>query len=208
MTEYRVPGSPSRYNSIKDLRKGTTKLRTDIREECYTVQDALDGGTVFLRPQRDEGGAYENMEIGLAPALLAKFNGGEGMFNSILTKAISHSQQWTWQDFEISHVCYLAATMAALVRERQRFEAISLGTLLRNVKPTNSDLLSGRIRVPDHFEGATYISDLSQCIPRADANLSRRISVDLTDFNHIHLAATANPIVDAYISKPRFSRFC
>merc|ERR1711971_1032540 len=147
---------------------------------------ALDGGTIFLRPL-PEGGS-DHKEIGLAPALLAKFNGGNGLFNSILTQAISTSQQWTWQQFEIAHLCYLAATMAALIKQRKHFQTISLGTFLQNVRPTDSALLSDRLKLPEQFEAAICRKDPNQCIPRTNAKQGSKITVDINDFEFVHHA--------------------
>lgn len=201
MTEYTVPGSPTRYATIDDLQKARPMYAcSTYRVDDYTVQDALDGGTIFLRPSLEGGLESDHKEIGLAPALLAKFNGGNGLFNSILTQAISNSQNWTWQQFEIAHLCYLAATMAALTQQRERFQKVSLGTFLRNARPTDSALLSDRMQLPECFEGAIWREDPNQCIPRTNAKRGSQITVDIDDSECVHLAKDGTPIVDGYLN--------
>ncbi|KAL3926898.1 MAG: hypothetical protein SGBAC_013293 [Bacillariaceae sp.] len=198
MTEYVVPGSLTRYATIDDLQNASPC--SNYRVKDYTVQDALDGGTIFLRPSLEGGLESDHKEIGLASALLAKFNGGNGLFNSILTQAISCSQNWTWQQFEIAHLCYLAATMAASIKQQERFQIISLGTFLRNARPTDSALLSDRMQLPEGFQGATLREDPNQCIPRTNAKQGSQITVDIDDSEYVHLAKDGTPIIDGYLN--------
>ena len=197
MKEYMVPESPTRYATINDLKNERGK-EISFSTDDYTVQNALDGGTIFLRPLLEGGPEPGCKEIGLAPALLAKFNGGNGLFNSILTQAISESKNWTWQQFEIAHLCYLAATMAAIIKQRKHFQKISLGTFLKHAKPTDSALLSNEMRLPNYFEAATYKKDPNQCIPRTNAIQGSQITVDINDFESVHLAEDGTPIIDGY----------
>ena len=193
MTEYQHANSggiiyATRHELYKDHPEADD---TDIIVAArYTVQDALDGGTVFWRT--------DGMEIGLALALLAKFNGGRGMFNPILTKEIPQAQEWTWQNFEKAHLLYLAATMAALIKEKDRFDNITLGTLLRNVRPSDSSVLSESLELPTSFHGATFDKDLTQCIPKSSAKRGSQITVTQDDFEHVRLAMDGTPIVDGY----------
>lgn len=201
MTEYKLPGSPTRYSKIENL-YAASRSRS-IAPECieYTVQDALDGGNIFLRTHSEEGHPVKtgkSAEIGLAPALLAKFNGGTGQFNAILTRSISGVKDWTWMEFEKAHLLYLAATMSALIKEQGRFQEVSLRTYLRNVKPTNSSLLSDRLILSSRFDGANYCEDTLQCIPRSNAKAGNKIEIEFSDFEHVHLTCDGTPIVDGY----------
>ena len=84
----------------------------DVRVANYTVQDALDGGSAFLR---------NGSELGLAPSFVAQFNlQSEGVMNTIVLKNIARAESWTWQDFEKAHLLYLAATTAAHAKVQQR----------------------------------------------------------------------------------------
>ena len=192
MTEYKHPTLASvLYGTRDDFLKVHPSLNPDMAAIAYTVQDALDGGTVFWQADG---------EIGLAPALLSKFNGGEGMFNPILTRQISSSQEWTWQYFESAHLLYLAAIMAALVKERRRFSNITLGTLLRSSSPRESSILSEALQLPAKFDGGKFTRDATQCIPRMNAKKGSQIKVSLDDFETVHLAMEGTPIVDGYLN--------
>ena len=162
-----------------------------VLEEGYTMKDALDGGTVFYRNER---------ELGLAPALLAKFNETQSVFNPVLVKTISKAEEWTWQDFEKAHLLFLAATMKALIKEQGRFGNITLAALLRNVHPVDSPALRQPLSLPDDFVGADYTQENRQCIPKSNADQSRELSLDTKDINCVHLAAAGTPILDGYMN--------
>lgn len=157
----------------------------------YSVRQALDSGTVFYR---SEG------ELGLAPALLAQFNLEQNLFDPILVRSLSTSEDWTWQDFEKAHLLFLAATLNALIEECERFPTMTLGTFLCNVQPSNSAPLQHSLNLPNKFQHASLIVEPKQCIPKSTAGAINRLSVDLSDVENIHQTKSGTPIVDGYLN--------
>ncbi|CAJ1936998.1 unnamed protein product [Cylindrotheca closterium] len=162
-----------------------------VKDGNYTVQDALDGGTIFLK----EG------EIRLAPALVSKFNAENSMINSLLVKAPSKTDKWTWRNFESVHLLYLAAVLAAMIKEKEHFQGATLGTYLRNMKPSDNAYLFKPLHLPLNFTATHYKIDPAQCIPRAiPASVSSVIDVDVMDREHVHQSHTGTPIIDGYVT--------
>jgi hypothetical protein len=191
MREFVAADQPTAtHESLQHLQEANPNISGNINIMAYTVQDALDGGTILL---------HNESEIGLAPALLAKFNGDQGIFNPILTQEISSAQDWTWQIFEKAHLLYLAATMRALIDEAHRFDHnITLGTYLRHVNPSTSPILSRKLVLPSSFERRDYVTDEKQCIPKSNAKRERRISILFNEFEHMYQAANGTPVIDGY----------
>ncbi|CAJ1926732.1 unnamed protein product [Cylindrotheca closterium] len=153
-------------------------------DTTFTVQSALDGGTIFL----------QNHEIRLAPAVLGKFTNDNDMLHSLILKAPTRADPWTWQSFEKVHLLYLAATMGAMVKEREQFKDISLRTYLRNLQPAGNSYLSQKLVLPLEFQSNNYIEDERQCIS------NQKIRVTTEDHAHVHLAKAGTPIVDGYLN--------
>ena len=162
----------------------------DKLENGYTIRDALDCDTVYRNGK----------ELGLAPALLAKFNENQGVLNPLLLKALSEPERWSWQDFEKSHMLYLAATMAALIEEQKRFSQIKLGTYLRSVQPVDSRWLGCALNLPTTFKRCDYTEQTSQCIPKTNARGGKTHTVPTDDCGQIFLAAEGTPLIDAFLN--------
>jgi hypothetical protein len=165
----------------------------DILEADYTVRDAIYSGTVFLR---NPG------ELGLAPALLSKFNKDytHQLFNPLLVKTLTTADQWTWQDFEKAHVLFLSATMAAIIKEQKRFSQITLGTFLRNVQPEASHFLSYRLCLPKTFNAVGFKKQTRQCIPRSNAKPGSKHDVCTEGLSEIFVVADGTPIIDSFLN--------
>ena len=159
--------------------------------EDYTVQTALDSGTVYL----------DGTELRLAPALLAKFNAeNHKLFNPLLVKVPSEAEEWTWQDFERAHVLYLAATIGATIAKQNMFEKITLGTILRSVQPKENTVLLRTLKLPAFFDSYMFQKQESQCIPNANAKKKKAHSVNLQDFSRVFLVADGTPVIDAFVN--------
>jgi hypothetical protein len=186
----------SRWSAIVSLLLARPQVskQTEL-ENDYTVSDAIDAGTpVFL----------SNKELRVPPGLLAKFNGSHRLFNPLLVKRLTIGDDWTWQHFEQAHVLYLAATMAAIIREQNRFVFLNLGTFLRNAQPEDSPLLSCPLRLPTTFESFSYTEQTHECIPRCNAtpgtNNKQEHTVSTEDFSQMFMAANGTPFIDAFVN--------
>jgi hypothetical protein len=165
----------------------------DTLEADYTVKDAIDSGSVFLR---------NSSELGLAPALLNKFSNDKNqkVFDPLLVKTLTKADQWTWQDFEKAHMLYLAATMAAIIREQERFSQITLGTFLRSVQPETSRFLSCQVCLPKTFNALGFTKQTRQCIPRSDARPGSKHGVCTDNLSEIFQVAPGTPIIDSFLN--------
>jgi len=132
----------------------------------------------------------------VAPVVFRTFLNGDGFFNPILLKVVIEAHHWTRQDWEMTHLLYLAATMMALQKEQSRFHEMTLGTLLRHVHPGNNIYLGHRLILPPNvtFDGSMYKSDDEHCLdipPRR-----QRHSVDTTSETCVILSKAGTPFVD------------
>jgi hypothetical protein len=91
--------------------------------------------------------------------------------------------------------------MDALQREQRRFQSLTLGHLLRNAKPSDSEH-SGRVLVlPGSFHSLALKNEERQSIPRLPKK--RKLihhSVDLGTTDAVVLACDGTPIIDAHLN--------
>jgi hypothetical protein len=170
-----------------------------------TFGDLADRGFIQLDPARDlpldrtisrgdEELGDTPVRVVLAPAMMRACPSGV-FANDVVLPRVSEAQQWQWEQFEVMHLHFMAATLASIFSCETLFRSpVVLGDVLLGAQPSASSYLDLKLQLAD--VQSLVVTDAKQCL-RAGSDVDL---VDVSDLTHVHKCCYSTHLVDGYFT--------